>query len=96
MTSAIGMMAESGEYTEVMKKIIFQGKELNEENRFHMKRELGDILWYWCQGCLALGYTPEEVMAENISKLEKRYPNGFEVVRSETPQRKETYNGVNK
>ena len=83
MTSAIGMMAESGEYTEIMKKIIFQGKELNEDERFHMKRELGDILWYWCQGCLALGYTPEEVMAENIRKLEKRYPNGFEVVRSE-------------
>ena len=71
MTSSIGMLAESGEFAEVMKKILFQGKEFNEENRFHMKRELGDVLWYWCQGCMALGYTPEEVMAENISKLEK-------------------------
>ena len=48
-----------------------------------MKRELGDVLWYWVQGCKALGFTPEEVMDENINKLEKRYPNGFEVIRSE-------------
>ena len=66
MTSAIGMLAESGEFTEVLKKMVFQGKEFTEENRFHMKRELGDILWYWIQGCIALGYTPDEVMDENI------------------------------
>ena len=83
MTSAIGMLAESGEFTEIMKKIFFQGKEMTEENRFHMKRELGDVLWYWIQGCIALGYSPEEVMQENITKLEKRYPNGFETIRSE-------------
>ena len=83
MTSAIGMLAESGEFTEVLKKMVFQGKEFNEENRFHMKRELGDILWYWIQGCIALGYTPDEVMDENIKKLEARYPDGFEVARSE-------------
>ena len=83
MTSAIGMLAESGEFTEVLKKMVFQGKEFTEENRFHMKRELGAILWYWIQGCIALGYTPDEVMDENIKKLEARYPNGFEVARSE-------------
>ena len=83
MTSAIGMLAESGEFTEVLKKMVFHGKEFTEENRFHMKRELGDILWYWIQGCIALGYTPDEVMDENIKKLEARYPNGFEVARSE-------------
>ena len=83
MTSAIGMLAESGEFTEVLKKMVFQGKEFTEENRFHMKRELGDILWYWIQGCIALGYTPDEVMDENIKKLEARYPNGFEVALSE-------------
>ena len=82
MTSAIGMLAESGEFTEVLKKMVFQGKEFTEENRFHMKRELGDILWYWIQGCIALGYTPDEVMDENIKKLEARYPDGFEVARS--------------
>ena len=83
LTSAIGMLAESGEFTEVLKKMIFQGKPLNEEQRFHMKRELGDILWYWIQGCMALGFTPDEVMDENIKKLEARYPNGFETIRSE-------------
>ena len=87
MTSAIGMLAESGEFTEVLKKMVFQGKEFNEENRFHMKRELGDILWYWIQGCIALGYTPDEVMDENIKKLEARYPNGFETIRSEVRER---------
>jgi NTP pyrophosphatase (non-canonical NTP hydrolase) len=83
-TSAIGMLAESGEFAEIMKKIFFQGKEFSDDERFHMKRELGDVLWYWVQGCIALGYKPEEVMEENIRKLEKRYPNGFEVARSET------------
>ena len=83
MTSAIGMLAESGEFAEIMKKILFQGKVMNEDNRFHMKRELGDVLWYWIQGCIAFGYEPEEVMKENIKKLESRYPNGFEIARSE-------------
>ena len=83
LTAAIGMLAESGEFTEVLKKMVFQGKEFNDDNRFHMKRELGDILWYWIQGCIALGYTPDEVMDENIKKLEARYPNGFETIRSE-------------
>ena len=83
MTSAIGMLAESVEFAEIMKKILFQGKVMNEDNRFHMKRELGDVLWYWIQGCIALGYEPEEVMKENIKKLESRYPNGFEIARSE-------------
>ena len=83
MTSAIGMLAESGEFAEIMKKILFQGRSMSSNERYHMKRELGDVLWYWIQGCIALGYEPEEVMKENIAKLEKRYPNGFEIVRSE-------------
>ena len=83
LTASIGMQAESGEFSEVIKKIIFQGKEYNEDERFHLMRELGDVLWYWVQGCTALGYTPQEVMEENINKLESRYPNGFETARSE-------------
>lgn len=84
MTSVIGMMAESGEFAEVVKKKIFQADtKFTDDEIFHMKRELGDVLWYWVQGCIALGFTPEEVMQENIKKLEKRYPNGFEVARSE-------------
>jgi len=83
LTASIGMQAESGEFSEVIKKIIFQGKEFNEAERFHLMRELGDVLWYWVQGCKALGYTPQQVMEENIRKLESRYPNGFEALRSE-------------
>lgn len=83
LTASIGMQAESGEFSEIIKKIIFQGKEFTEEEKFHLMRELGDVLWYWVQGCTALGYTPQQVMEENIRKLESRYPNGFEVVRSE-------------
>ncbi len=84
MTALIGMMAESGEFAEVVKKKIFQSdSKFKSDEIFHMKRELGDVLWYWVQGCKALGFTPDEVMDENIRKLEKRYPNGFEVVRSE-------------
>ena len=83
LTASIGMQAESGEFSEIIKKVIFQGKEWNEANRFHLKRELGDVLWYWVQGCMALGYTPEEVLEENIRKLSKRYPQGFEILRSE-------------
>lgn len=84
MTALIGMMAESGEFAEVVKKKVFQAdSKFSDDEIFHMKRELGDVLWYWVQGCKALGFTPDEVMDENIRKLEKRYPNGFEVVRSE-------------
>ena len=86
ITASIGMQAESGEFSEVIKKIIFQGKEFNEDERFHLMRELGDVLWYLVQGCTALGYTPQEVMEENINKLESRYPNGFEVAMSENRQ----------
>ena len=84
MTALIGMLAESGEFAEVLKKKVFQSdSKFKSDEIFHMKRELGDVLWYWCQGCIALGFTPQEVMRENINKLEKRYPNGFEVIRSE-------------
>jgi len=84
LTSVIGMMAESGEFAEVVKKKVFQSNtQFTNDEIFHMKRELGDVLWYWVQGCIALGFTPDEVMDENIKKLESRYPNGFEVIRSE-------------
>ena len=76
MTSSIGMLAESGEFAEVMKKILFQGKEFNEENRFHMKRELGDVLWYVVQCLIALDTTIDEVVSMNVEKLEARYPGG--------------------
>ena len=76
ITACFGLAAESGEFIEVPKKIIFQGKALTDENIFHMKRELGDIMWYWVNACRALNLDPNEVIAENIRKLESRYPGG--------------------
>jgi NTP pyrophosphatase (non-canonical NTP hydrolase) len=76
LTACLGLAAESGEFIEIPKKIIFQGKALSDENVFHMKRELGDIMWYWINACRALNLDPNEVIAENVKKLESRYPGG--------------------
>ena len=76
LTGALGMAAECGEFCEIPKKIFFQGKALNEEAVFHMKRELGDIMWYWINACRALNLDPNDVIAENVRKLESRYPGG--------------------
>ena len=76
LTAAMGLSAESGEFNEIIKKMFFQGKPLNEENVFHMKRELGDIMWYWVNACTALGLDPNDVINENVKKLESRYPGG--------------------
>ena len=83
LTAALGLTAESGEFTEIVKKIILQGKPYNEDNVFHMKRELGDIMWYWVTACSALDLDPFEVISENQKKLEARYGEQFEVQRSE-------------
>jgi NTP pyrophosphatase (non-canonical NTP hydrolase) len=76
ITACFGLAAEGGEFIEVPKKIIFQGKVLSHDNVFHMKRELGDIMWYWINACRALNLDPNEVIAENVRKLESRYPGG--------------------
>jgi NTP pyrophosphatase (non-canonical NTP hydrolase) len=76
LTASIGLASECGEFSEIVKKMAFQGKPYNEENRFHMFRELGDIFWYWVNACRALGVDPNEVIAENVRKLEARYPGG--------------------
>ena len=84
MTAAFGISAEAGEFTEVIKKIFLQGKPYNEDNVFHLKRELGDICWYIAQACMALDTTFEEVLQMNYEKLSARYPEGtFDVFRSE-------------
>ena len=84
LTAALGLTAESGEFTEVVKKIILQGKPYNEENVFHMKRELGDICWYLAQACMALDTTFDEIIEMNVDKLKTRYPGGeFDVHKSE-------------
>jgi NTP pyrophosphatase (non-canonical NTP hydrolase) len=84
LTAALGMSAEAGEFTEVVKKIILQGKPYTEENVFHLKRELGDICWYIAQACMTLDTNFDEVLEMNYEKLSARYPEGaFDVYRSE-------------
>ena len=84
LTAALGLTAESGEFTEIVKKIILQGKPYNEDNVFHMKRELGDICWYIAQACMALDTSFDEIIEMNVEKLKKRYPGGeFNVHQSE-------------
>ncbi len=84
LTASVGLSSEGGEFSEIVKKMLFQGKPFTEENRFHMMRELGDIIFYWINACRALGYDPNEVITENVTKLEARYPDGkFDVHRSE-------------
>ena len=84
LTAALGLTAEAGEFTEVVKKIILQGKPYNNENVFHMKRELGDICWYIAQACMALDTTFDEIIEMNVEKLKARYPGGeFDVHNSE-------------
>ena len=76
LTACVGLAAESGEFIEIPKKIFFQGKALTDENVYHMKRELGDVIWYWINACRALNLDPNDVIAENVKKLESRYPGG--------------------
>jgi NTP pyrophosphatase (non-canonical NTP hydrolase) len=83
LTASVGLASESGEFSEIVKKVIFQGKELNVDVRYHMLRELGDICWYLANAANALGADLEEIVKMNVAKLESRYPNGFEVSRSE-------------
>ncbi len=84
LTGAIGIASEGGEFAEIVKKCIFQGKPLDDDTKFHIKRELGDIMWYWTNSCRALGLDPNEVIEENVEKLKARYPGGeFDVHYSE-------------
>jgi NTP pyrophosphatase (non-canonical NTP hydrolase) len=84
MTGATGLASEGGEFAEIVKKCVFQGKPLDADTIFHAKRELGDIIWYWTNSCRALGIDPNDVIKENVHKLESRYPGGsFDVHYSE-------------
>tara|TARA_B100001769_G_scaffold164153_1_gene129027 strand:+ start:34 stop:450 length:417 start_codon:yes stop_codon:yes gene_type:complete len=83
-TAGVGINAEGGEFLEIIKKMVFQGKPWNEDNREHLIIELGDIMWYVAQACMALEVSFDEVIATNVKKLEKRYPEGsFDVYFSE-------------
>ena len=83
LTAALGLGSEKGEFVEIVKKMYLQGKPPSEDNIFHMKRELGDIMWYWVTACASLNLDPYEVISENQEKLAARYGEKFEVQRSE-------------
>ena len=83
LTAALGLGSETGEFVEIVKKMFLQGKPPTEDNIFHMKRELGDIMWYWVTACASLNLDPFEVISENQEKLAARYGEKFEVGRSE-------------
>ena len=83
-TAAVGISAEGGEFMEIVKKMVFQGKPWNDDNREHLIIELGDVMWYVMQACAALDVPIEDVVAGNVEKLKKRYPGGeFDVYKSE-------------
>ena len=83
LTAALGLGSETGEFVEIVKKMYLQGKPPSEDNIFHMKRELGEIMWYWVTACASLNLDPFEVISENQEKLAARYGEKFEVQRSE-------------
>ena len=84
LTAGVGINAEGGEFLEIIKKMVFQGKPWNDDNREHLIIELGDLLWYVAQATQALGVSFEEVIETNVKKLEKRYPGGsFDIYYSE-------------
>lgn len=87
LTAAMGLGSESGEFQEIVKKVIFQGKPLDEDTKYHLYRELGDICWYFANACRALDLDPNDVIRENVNKLINRYPAGaFDVHYSENRQ----------
>lgn len=76
ITGSMGLSSETGEFNEIVKKTFFHGEDMTDEKLFHMKRELGDIIWYWLASCLAMGFDPNEIVELNVEKLMKRYPGG--------------------
>ena len=84
LTAGVGINAEGGEFLEIIKKMIFQGKPWDEDNKEHLIIELGDVMWYVAQACMALEISFDEVIERNVKKLEKRYPGGkFDIQKSE-------------
>ena len=84
LTAGVGLAAESGEFLEIVKKMVFQGKPWNDDNREHLIIELGDVMWYVANACMALDISFDDVIRGNVKKLEKRYPGGsFSVDKSE-------------
>jgi len=82
-TAEVGLSGETGEFSDIVKKMFFQGKPLSDDVKTHLFKELGDIIFYWTTACSALGFDPDEVVAGNQAKLSARYPTGFSAFKSE-------------
>ena len=87
LTAGVGINAEGGEFLEIIKKVIFQGKPWNEDNREHLIIELGDLMWYVAQACMALGVSIDEVVGTNVKKLENGIPGSLMYTIQRTAQR---------
>ena len=87
LTGAVGINSEGGEIMEIVKKLIFQGKKWDKDTIYHLKRELGDVMWYVVQCLIALESSMDEVVGMNVDKLKARYPGGeFDPFYSENRQ----------
>jgi NTP pyrophosphatase (non-canonical NTP hydrolase) len=82
LTASIGLSGEVGEFNDIVKKVLFQGKEVDDDTIKHLRSELGDVCWYLAQAMIALDTSFEEVLDMNIAKLSDRYPGGFDALRS--------------
>ena len=76
LTAGIGLSGEVGEFNEIIKKALFQEKELDHQTVTHLKKELGDIMWYVAQACISLNSDIEEIIEINMAKLKSRYDKG--------------------
>ena len=76
LTAGIGLSGEVGEFNEIIKKALFQEKELDDQTVTHLKKELGDIMWYVAQACISLNTDIEEIIGINMTKLKSRYDKG--------------------
>jgi NTP pyrophosphatase (non-canonical NTP hydrolase) len=83
LTAEVGLSGETGEFSDIVKKILFQGKQLDEKTRVHLEKELGDIIFYWITACRALNVDPNNIIHKNYEKLSSRYPDGFSIQKSE-------------
>ena len=82
LTASVALSGEVGEFNDIVKKILFQGKEIDEDTKKHLKSELSDICWYMVQAIKALDSSWEEIFDINIVKLSERYPGGFDALKS--------------
>ena len=79
INGVMGLCGESGEAIDLVKKHLHQGHELDREK---LIKELGDIAWYLAEAATALDADLDDILASNIDKLRRRYPEGFDADKS--------------